>query len=77
MREDIVKLLGGVCVRCGFHDKRALQIDHVLGGGGKERSELKPFKFSVKVQQAAERKTGEYQLLCANCNWIKRFENGE
>lgn len=22
-------------------------------------------------------KTGKYQLLCANCNWIKRSENGE
>jgi hypothetical protein len=21
--------------------------------------------------------SGKYQLLCANCNWIKRFENGE
>lgn len=20
---------------------------------------------------------GEYQLLCANCNWIKRAENNE
>lgn len=21
--------------------------------------------------------TGKYQLLCANCNWIKRHEKGE
>jgi hypothetical protein len=25
----------------------------------------------------AEASTGRYQLLCANCNWIKRYENRE
>jgi hypothetical protein len=27
-----------------------------------------------KHQDEAKRK---YQVLCCNCNWIKRFENGE
>jgi len=49
-RQKVVDSLGGVCVRCGFSDIRALQIDHIKN---------------------------KYQLLCANCNWIKRYEDKE
>ena len=73
-RNQALTALGGECVRCGFTDVRALQIDHVNGDGGKERSAgMSQVKLYKKI---FEDQTG-YQLLCANCNWIKREENKE
>lgn len=56
----------------GCVDRRCIQIDHIAGNGSKE----------VKAHAGYYRKvfedtTGAYQLLCANCNWIKRFVNKE
>ncbi len=65
------------CVRCGFVDVRALQLDHVNGGGsrflGNGRS---PYTHYGQILKDEDIK-GKYQILCANCNWIKRYENNE
>jgi hypothetical protein len=67
--------LGGVCCRCGFADPRALQIDHVAGDGqGDRRLKRSRIAWYRAVREDA---AGRFQLLCANCNWIKRWENGE
>lgn len=77
-RNAVIEALGGKCVRCGFIDIRALQIDHINGGGSRERKEIK-FKgaFNKHVLRSFLKGENKYQLLCANCNWIKRFENNE
>jgi hypothetical protein len=73
-RSLVLELLGNKCVRCGFDDKRALQIDHVHDDGYIERAALGPSWYR-KIQQAIiDGERGRYQLLCANCNWIKRVE---
>jgi hypothetical protein len=78
IRASVVEALGGVCDRCGFSDKRALQIDHINAGGSKERKERKyKGSFHSHVLKSFLNKEKKYQLLCANCNWIKRFENNE
>ncbi|HMG18727.1 MAG TPA: hypothetical protein VK573_08385 [Gemmatimonadales bacterium] len=66
--------LGGKCVKCGFADWRALQVDHVKGGGRQDRGRTGNRNQWFKIVMAARDK---YQLLCANCNWIKRYERGE
>src|SRR4030042_5509677 len=38
-RYEIIAFLGGECIICGETDIRCLQIDHVNGGGTKERKE--------------------------------------
>lgn len=74
-KKAVFDKLGNECSKCGVDDERCLQIDHVNGGGGKEwailRSRTKLYK---KVLEDTE---GMYQTLCANCNWIKRYENDE
>lgn len=70
-RQKVIDFLGGRCIRCGFIDIRALQADHVNGGGSKDRRG-KRTSYKEVVDNP-----GKYQLLCANCNWIKRVENGE
>jgi hypothetical protein len=68
------KKLGNKCTHCGFSDIRALQIDHVHGHGNSERKRLHTIQFYKKVIVDTN---NDYQLLCANCNWIKRHEKGE
>lgn len=74
-----IEVLGGKCARCGFDDIRALQIDHVNGGGRKdhrERGQLTIYRGIIKAHAHGENIT-DFQVLCANCNWIKRWENKE
>ena len=77
IRKKLINLMGGKCVRCGFCDERALQIDHINGGGYKERKGSSSQNFNRRAIRSIESKEGKFQLLCANCNWIKRHENNE
>ena len=70
IKNEVFDLLGGECQSCGFLDRRALQVDHVGGGGNLERKKHSGTSFFLKVKSEID--SGEYQLLCANCNWIKR-----
>lgn len=75
-RIEVINLFGGKCVKCGFDDWRALQIDHVNGWGSKERRQFKD-TYSYLELCVQNINTDKYQLLCANCNWIKRYEQFE
>jgi len=66
--------LGGSCAQCGFTDIRALQIDHKNGDGSAQRREIGGLH---RMYRDILKNPVPYQLLCANCNWIKRYENGE
>ena len=74
LRIRVLEHLGDKCVKCGFDDERALQIDHIHGGGRRELQRLggtyRVYKLVLKSDPGVK-----YQLLCANCNWIKRFED--
>jgi len=71
---EVFEKYGGKCRHCGFTDARALCIDHVNGGGEKERKETGG-RIYAKLRRLPRQK--EYQLLCANCNMIKSFAKGE
>lgn len=77
LRERVIHLLGGECRRCGFKDFRALQIDHVHGSGAKELNKVGRHSYHLNVIKHIRNGGRDYQLLCANCNWIKRHENEE
>ena len=62
------------CLRCGFSDVRAIQIDHVNGGGNKMRNK---HRNQTGLRTAVRENPELFQLLCANCNCIKRIENNE
>lgn len=76
-RLELLKYMGGKCVKCGFSDYRALQIDHVNGDGNKERKANPLGAYYKYLFDNVKNNPNKYQLLCANCNWIKRFENRE
>jgi hypothetical protein len=77
-RAAILKLYGDACVRCGFSDSRALQIDHIKPEHVKNTPSTPYRRGSTGLYLAIL--TGlvpkeDYQCLCANCNWIKRYES--
>ncbi len=74
IRKQCIELLGGKCCRCGFQDYRALQLDHRYGNGFADRRIIGSIAYYRHVLQVGKKK---FQLLCANCNWIKRAENNE
>lgn len=73
LREAVLDKFGRKCAHCGFGDVRALHVDHVHGNGKQDR---KRFGHSTAYyRDVLVNTTGKYQLLCANCNWIKRLES--
>ena len=62
------------CSRCGYSDIRALQIDHINGGGSVHRNSFTSNKVYMKY---IRENPHEFQILCANCNWIKKDELNE
>jgi len=60
--------LGNKCASCGCKDRRILQFDHLKDNGYLQRKQLGPRSMLLYILKHPE----EFQLLCANCNWIKR-----
>ena len=75
-KQQVYTHLGGKCRRCGFTDQRAFQIDHIYGNGSQHRKRNKDSLSRYKEVLKEEPNTN-FQLLCANCNWIKVSENKE
>lgn len=79
-KEAAFALFGSICCKCGFSDIRALQIDHVEQFKGTRQDRAKKGEMGEKLYARLLKGSAtitDYQLLCANCNWIKRHENGE
>ena len=67
-----------LCAKCGFADTRALQIDHINGGGCKELRKMTNWTFYQHILHLPKEEIREkYQVLCANCNVIKKEEKRE
>lgn len=77
-RDILFSVLGERCIRCGFSDRRALQLDHLNGKGRKDYKSKGggPYYYKYYADHLEEAKQ-KLQVLCANCNWIKRHENKE
>jgi hypothetical protein len=65
------------CKRCGFDDIRALTLDHINGDGYIQRKELKRKGSSFYFWARENGYPHDLQVLCHNCQWIKRHENKE
>lgn len=79
-KREIFRLLGDKCNICGDTNWKHLQIDHIEGGGYRERIKNGYFlgtKNYVYILNEIKRGKKKYQLLCANCNMEKRINSGE
>jgi len=88
LKQEARRILGGRCadITCrwvnedgsrGCVDERALQFDHVRGGGSEARREGRDSVRSIcyEIKRAAEiGLLQRFQLLCANCHEIRKRE---
>ena len=78
-KSKLYALLGGAkCVRCGYdEDERALQLDHIHGGGRKDREIFRSqaVKYWMHYKDKPDEFRAKFQVLCANCNFIKKYED--
>ena len=79
LKKQIFELLGKICIKCKFSDEKALEIDHIHGNGREERKKFRSCSITYLNHIFKELRAGskDYQLLCANCNRIKEYENNE
>lgn len=76
-RKELMIKLGGIkCVKCGTTDFRVLQFDHINGGGRKENDVIGQRQvLFINLKNPNIKK--KLQVLCANDNWIKKYELNE
>ena len=60
-----------ICNNCGEREFDVLCLDHVYGGGGKERRELNSGNIHFWTWLEKNNFPEGYQVLCANCNQQK------
>lgn len=77
IRTSLFEILGFKCAKCDFDDTRALQIDHVNSNGAEERKKRGSNGYYNLMRKKIMNGSKDYQILCANCNWIKRVVNNE
>ena len=74
VKTTVFELLGGKCRRCGNNDIRVLQVNHINGGGTKDKHLIS--RNLYKKIASGERVAGDFNLLCANCNVLYEYERG-
>jgi hypothetical protein len=72
-RLKLMQLLGDCCKWCGHPDERVLEFDHINDDGADDRKKFSGARsmldYYVKNHEEAKERL---QLLCRNCNWLKR-----
>ncbi len=77
LKKLLFRRMGEKCIKCGFSDHRALQIDHIKSDAKGISRKSGPRWYKHLLGLSDKELYYSYQLLCANCNWIKRWENKE
>ena len=86
-RSALVTALGGKCSckgvdcwhtgDCSVTDSRCLQIDHINGDGAADRKRVSSVGLAYYYFKHISEAREKLQILCANCNWVKRQNNSE
>jgi len=75
IRLEVIKYYGGKCICCGEDCMEFLTIDHIKGEGRKHRRSLGGANRFYNWLRKNNFPKG-FQVLCMNCNWGKRMNNG-
>lgn len=80
LRESAFALLGDRCRCCGKMDRicergHFCQIDHINNNGNQHRKRLKGY-VSRLYREILSNGTDGFQLLCPDCNWLKKINRG-
>ena len=77
LKVETIKAYGEKCTCCGEKHIEFLAIDHINGGGDKERRKnrtIQTHKFYLWLRKRNNPKG--YQVLCHNCNMAKSHFGG-
>lgn len=69
-------LLGGKCVVCGYKNPLALCFDHINGDGYLSSKSARSGSVPL-ILRLGDNAKYSFQILCCNCNMIKKLKNGE
>jgi 5-methylcytosine-specific restriction endonuclease McrA len=64
---SVVQMLGGKCIDCGCKILKALEINHIHGGGRKEERKRGRKSYLLDIYKG-RRKTNDLNILCRVCN---------
>lgn len=69
-KANVLSAYGAKCVCCGEEDQDKLEMDHIFGGGSKEKKSYpsRNIYFFLKGRPIDRKK---FQVLCHNCNQAK------
>ena len=73
-------LMQDKCQRCPYSDIRALTFDHIYGGGSKQDIPTDSKRHGIRLEYFISHPLeaiAKLQVLCHNCNHIKKLENDE
>jgi HNH endonuclease. len=73
LRLNVIKGYGGRCELCGESNPHSLTIDHIDGGGSKERKILGGWTSLYRKLRDNNYPRDNYRLLCYNCNCALGF----
>jgi hypothetical protein len=72
---ELAKENGLKCQCCNETSVAFLTVDHVNGGGNKERGTGSKKNYWFRILNKIQAGSKEYRILCMNCNWAVR--NGD
>lgn len=70
---EVLRAYGNKCSCCGESNPAFLTLDHVAGGGQRERRELGGGVMSIYHKAIRDGFPSCYQILCFNCNCARAF----
>lgn len=72
LRKLVIEKLGSKCVNCGERDYRVLQLNHINGGGRKDKA-----LRTICREILDGKRDGDFDLRCANCNILYEYERNQ
>ena len=76
-KRELIKELGGKCIKCGINDERVLDIDHI---DANKKIKVPKHKYTMSSRLVAwNKEKNNLRILCANCHRIrtwKQFDYG-
>lgn len=76
LRPRLLALYGDKCAKCGESNLKVLQLNHIHGGGKKDRRKSGGKYYLYGAILSGNRNKEDYNLLCANCNILYEYERG-
>jgi len=79
LRKELFSIYGDVCACCGETEKRFLTLEHINGSGLPQSNSkrLKTLGVEKVWKEAIEANDPtKFEILCYNCNWGRRINNG-